>query len=437
MEQTGCLIDTARLSKLQSEITDRLTKISQQLNIINGEPFNPSSPDQVKKFFYTRLQLPPLVQYRRGREVVEYGTDVEHLERLKAYHGTAPSLVQEHRLLIKRRGTYIQAILDNVKDGPFGKILKSTFFNTTVVTGRLSSGDPVNLQSIPKRVKPGTPEFVAYITKEIRKCFIAPPGYQIVKYDFSQVEFRIMVVLGNDTDTIKAIQNGLDIHLELVVGLLNSMGNPITYEVAAQLRKTGGKVRLGPLGAQSFPIEALRDFAKNSLYGLSYGQTEQGQLEYALANGLPFTVNDCLAARKVVLAQRPGIKRVIEWATLHALKQGYTESYFGRRMHFPDCLSDQEFKRADGVRSAVNAVIQGTAADVKKIADRRIYDRLVKRNSGARIVMVIHDELVAVVPDNEVNQLKVDFDELAPTVVDWPLPLSIEHGHGRSWGEIE
>jgi DNA polymerase-1 len=411
MQQTGVLIDKARLLPLGERINRRLAEIQGDLNEIAGEALNLNSPMQLARFLFETLGLP-----RHPSKKLRTSTNKDVLEFLRSKH-LAVEFIIEYRKLEKLRAAFVDAIPEMIGDD--GRI-HPTFNNTVVETGRLSCKAP-NVQQIPKRVPAGTAPFVEACIGEIRKAFIAPAGKVILKYDLASVEFRILVVLGNDTATIQSINTGRDIHSEAVA---TYAGRP--YEEIVKARKAGDQ-----------SVENLRTFMKNVVYGAAYGQTEKGLYEFAQANGLPMSLAECRRVQDMILRSRPGILRYIAEAKAKVLRDGYVDSYFGRRMWYPEAIDPHspDWMVEKVQREATNSPIQATNADMMKMQMARVLARIKAKGMGSRFIMAIHDEAVVECPEEEVEEVKAMALEETERLVDWPLKIAAEAGIGPSWGE--
>ena len=415
MIDEGVRIDIDRLHNLSDKISERLLELESDINLVAGRNLNINSNKQMVEFLYHTLSLP-----RHPSKKKRKSADAAVLEFLRPHH-IVISHIMEYRKLEKLKGDFADKLITMV--GLDGKI-HPQINNTRVETGRLSMSNP-NFQQIPKRTEPWLPEFIVWAIKEVRKSIVAPPGYKIVKFDQSQVEFRIMVVLGNDEATIKAINNKVDIHSEPLAIILN-----LSYDEVVRRRKNGDKV-----------IESYRDFMKNVVYGQAYGQTPQGLFEKSRASGLPITYEQIPMIQNIILGMRPGIRRYISEAKELARVKGYAETYFGRRVYYPELLSlDTPRWKRDAIidREAINAPIQGTSAEILKITGRRIWDERRLRKMRSRFMLQVHDEMVSIVPDEEVEDFAGMVYDIQPKVMnDWPLLIEAEVSVGDNWGEVE
>jgi DNA polymerase-1 len=411
MQTEGVLLDRDRLLSLGERINHRLAEIQTDLNSCAGREINLRSNPQVQDFLFGQLALP-----RHPSKKLRDSANKEVLEWLRGKH-LAVDFLLEYRKLEKLRAAFVDALPQMIDANG---LVHPTFNNTVVETGRLSCKNP-NVQQIPKRIPAGTPPFVKEAIEEIRKAFVAPPGHVIMKADLASAEFRIIVVLGGDTATIEAIKSGVDIHSEAVSLYLNR-----PYDEVVKARKAGDGT-----------VEQLRNFMKNVVYGAAYGQTEQGLYEFAQANGLPMSLDECRRVQGMILRSRPGILRYIAWAKKEVLDKGYVDSYFGRRMWYPEAIDPHspDWMVEKVGREATNAPIQATQADLMKMFMIRLQKRMRMNKMKARFLMQIHDEFVARVPEDEVSEVKGMAEEEVKGLVDWPLGMDTEVGVGPSWGE--
>ncbi|MDO5623608.1 MAG: DNA polymerase, partial [Pseudomonadota bacterium] len=316
-------------------------------------------------------------------------TDEEVLEKL-AEDYPLPARILEHRSLAKLKGTYTDKLPLMVNEGT-GRV-HTHYAQAVAVTGRLSSNDP-NLQNIPIRTPEG---------RRIREAFIAPPGHVIVSCDYSQIELRIMAHLSGDEALLKAFTEGLDVH-----------------------RATAAEV-FGVDVAQVTPEQ--RRYAKVINFGLIYGMSSFG-----LARNLGI---DNTAARNYIeryFERYPGVRRYMDDTRAQAKAQGYVQTVFGRRLILPEINSPNGPRRAAAERAAINAPMQGTAADLIKKAMLAVQDVLQKEKRESRMVMQVHDELVLEVPDAEVDWVRTEVPRLMANVAELKVPLLAEVGVGPNW----
>jgi DNA polymerase-1 len=412
MEVTGALIDIPRLRRLGERIGARKETLQQEIEGTKGGPINLNSPLQVAAFLYDEIGLPTAKITKKNPK--GRSTDADALERLKGLHEVIAPL-GEYKKLEKLDAAFVQVLPE--KADSEGRIHPS-FNNTRVETGRLSCSEP-NLQQIPagKKLKPDTPKFVREAIKEVRLSFIPRPGWTIVKYDQAAVEWRIIVCFAHEASEIEAINAGMDAHCATVA---DWTGMP--YARVMELRAAGDK-----------EVAIQREVAKTVKYGTGYGQGEEGLVEWFAAQGRPIRRDQAKVIREAII--KPAVWEWIESTKRKALALGYSETFHGRRIWNEDLWSPVQWKQAGALRSAVNAEVQGTAADIKKIADARIWQEKVRRKMKSRFILMVHDELVCECPNEEADDMREMMERIAPNIVQWQVPLSIETGSGPSWGE--
>lgn len=414
MQSAGVLIDVDRLTSVSSQCRTRMAELEVWLHEVRGVKWSINSPMQMAVFLYDELGLP--LPVKRGKD---RSTDKEELERLRGLH-LVVDWVDEYRRLAKLDSTYAGKIPKCVSvDGR----LRCRFNNTLVETGRLSSSSPVNLQNIPKRIPKTVPPFVAQMIKEIRRAFIARPGYVIVKFDQAAVEWRVWGCLSNEQSIINAILNGLDPHVESVAVYLARPYPDVYAEYKAG----------DPL------LKKYRDVFKNVNYGILYQQGEGSTLEYLKANGFDATMEMAQSVRAAVMGSKPDGMRWIRETQEKCRELGYVESYFGRRMYYPDVRDSRRWVREKALRESTNSPIQATSADVMKIAQTQIKRaRDASMEPWATQILAVHDESVFEVREDAVDNLRAIIEEIAPVVVpEFPIRLDVEVGVGANWGDAE
>ena len=409
MEQTGCLIDIPKLLSIGKQLDARLIHVHDCIQFMAGDAINLDSPAQVAALLYDRLGLP----LPRKHGVATRSTDKAALAGLLGRHPIVEPLA-EYRRLTKLKSTYVDKIPQVLStDGR----LRSHFNATRVETGRLSSSDPINLQNIPVRAEPGTPESVQQVVRQIRQAWIPSSGNVLVIFDQSQVEYRILACMAQDAELIELYKSGIDVHSATAARYIG-IG---VYEFD-QRRKQG-----------DVQCKSMRDLAKNVNYGWAYGQTSDGLAAWGNANGIPMT-NKQAASIQQGMARTP-IVRYIQQAKSKIRRTGYAETYFGRQAYYADLQSDKPWELARALREGFNMTIQGTAADVMKQAMTRIRTRRLKEGLTARQILAVHDEVVYDTPVEEADRLSRIMVEEAEHVVDWAIPLSIDVKVVHSWGE--
>lgn len=387
MERTGVLIDTDRLGRQSSEIATRLIELEQQAYGLAGGEFNLGSPKQIGQIFFERLQLPVVKKTPSGAP----STDEEVLQKL-AEDYPLPKLLLEHRGLSKLKSTYTDKLPRMVNPNT-GRV-HTNYAQAVAVTGRLASNDP-NLQNIPVRTAEG---------RRIREAFIAPPGSKIVSADYSQIELRIMAHISEDESLLRAFANGEDIH-----------------------RATAAEV----FGVT--PLEVTSDqrrIAKVINFGLIYGMSSFG-----LASNLGITRDAAKLYIDRYFLRYPGVARYMEETRARAKEKGYVETVFGRRLWLPEINGGNGPRRQAAERAAINAPMQGTAADLIKLSMIAVDDWLERSGLRARMIMQVHDELVLEVPEGELSIVREKLPEMMCGVAKLKVPLVAEVGAGENWEE--
>ena len=387
MERNGVLLDVPRLEAQSHELGKEMLAIEQRAYEAAGQPFNLGSPKQIQEILFDRLKLPVKKKTPSGQP----STDEDSLAELALDH-PLPKLILDHRALSKLKSTYTDKLPKSVHPGT-GRV-HTTYSQTTAVTGRLSSNEP-NLQNIPIRTAAG---------RRIRECFIAPPGSSIVSADYSQIELRIMAHLSGDENLRRAFGEELDVHRATaaeVFGLdLNQVG------------------------------ENERRVAKVINFGLIYGMSSFGVAQnLGIERGTAQTYIDSYFARY------PGVKRYMDETRRRARETGYVETVFGRRLWLPELKSGAPVRRQAAERAAINAPMQGTAADLIKLAMIAVQGWLDTSAMHTKLIMQVHDELVLEVPDAELATVKLQVRELMQSVARLEVPLIADVGVGRNWDE--
>lgn len=433
MEQSGILVDVGRLQSLVAPTTTRLNEIQELLFLFNDGPWNLNSPAQASAFLYEKLGLRPYTYatddhgrtrpYGPWKVSGQNTTGAEALDILSQYH-VAANLLREYRRLTKLKGTYIDVLIEEASKRPDHRVFPH-YNQTTTITGRLSSSDPLNAQNIPKRVAPGTPPFIEDLIKQIRMAIVARPGWRIVKFDQSQVEYRILVCLARDDISIGLIWGGRDIHLQALAdsGFLPSE----TYESLAEKRRAGDP-----------EINKLRDVFKNIVYGVVYDQGVDMTIHHLAAAGVQASHDQSRSIHLSVLRSRPAILRWKAENRRLVLERGYAETYHGRRAYYPDVHHSWEVKREEALRSAGNMPIQGTSADAMKMVQTKI--REIRKGARMKSVQTIavHDEAVYESPEGEVEVLRSIIKEVGSGIIpEFPIPLDVEVESGLSWGKTK
>jgi DNA polymerase-1 len=387
MERNGVLLDAAKLEAQSHELGKEMLTKEQQAYQAAGQPFNLGSPKQIREILFERQKLP----VRKKTPTGEPSTDEEVLEELALDH-PLPRLILEHRALSKLKSTYTDKLPRSV-DRNTGRV-HTTYSQTTAVTGRLASNDP-NLQNIPIRTPQG---------RRIREAFIAPPGSKIVSADYSQIELRIMAHLSGDENLRRAFVRGDDVHRATAAEVF---GLPLD-KVSADERRT----------------------AKVINFGLIYGMSSFG-----LAQNLGVERATAQAYIESYFARYPGVKRYMDETREKARTQGYVETVFGRRLWLPEMKSGSPARRQAAERAAINAPMQGTAADLIKLAMISVQEFLDASKLKTKLIMQVHDELVLEVPGDELETVKSKVRELMESVTKLEVSLIVDVGVGENWDQ--
>ncbi|WP_439588825.1 DNA polymerase I [Hydrogenophaga sp.] len=385
IERNGVLIDAPTLAAQSHELGQRIVALEQEAYAIAGQPFNLASPKQLGEIFFDKLGLPVIKKTATGAR----STDEEVLEKL-AEDYPLPAKILEHRGLSKLKGTYTDKLAQLAL--PRTGRVHTHYAQAVAVTGRLSSNDP-NLQNIPIRTPEG---------RRVREAFVAPPGHVIASADYSQIELRIMAHISGDEALLRAFHEGLDVH-----------------------RATAAEV----FGVETVQVSSeQRRYAKVINFGLIYGMSAFG-----LAKALAI---DNTAAKNYItryFERFEGVKRYMDETRQSAKANGYVETVFGRRLYLPEINSPNGPRRSGAERAAINAPMQGTAADLIKLSMVAVQKTLDEQRRGTKMIMQVHDELVFEVPEGEVDWLKSEIPHLMAGVAALKVPLLAEVGVGPNW----
>ncbi|MFO7777819.1 MAG: DNA polymerase I [Nitriliruptoraceae bacterium] len=389
MERTGITVDRQVLGDLQRRLAARVDDLEREVHDHAGRVFNVGSGPQLQEVLFEELGLPRTRRIKTG-----YSTDAQALSNLADVHPVVPAIL-EWREVSKLLSTYVDA-LPRLIDRETGRI-HTTLSQTIAATGRLSSSHP-NLQNIPVRRAEG---------RAIRKAFVAGEGFdQLLVADYSQIELRILAHLSGDEGLLAAFASGEDIHAT-----------------------TAAKVFELPLEQVD---GGLRDRAKAVNYGLAYGLTS-----YGLAQQLGIAAEEAAGIVEAYFARFPGVRSFLDEAVGNATRDGYTTTMFGRRRYLPDLRSDNRNRRQMAERMALNAPIQGTAADVIKLAMIALAAALERSQLGAQLLLQVHDEVILEVPAGEVEDTRALVTDILGTVTELAVPLEVDTATGRTWFEAQ
>ena len=385
VERNGVLIDAPMLAKQSGELGARMMQLEHDAHALAGQPFNLGSPKQIGEVLFTKLGLPVLKKTPSGVP----STDEEVLEKL-AEDFPLPAKLLEHRSLSKLKGTYTDKLAQMAH--PRTGRVHTHYAQAVAVTGRLSSNDP-NLQNIPVKTAEG---------RRVREAFVASPGHQIASADYSQIELRIMAHLSEDAALVKAFTEGMDVHNATAAEVFNVAPDQVSSE--------------------------QRRYAKVINFGLIYGMSSFG-----LARNLGIETKAAANYIERYFQRYPGVKNYMDETRLSAKSKGYVETVFGRRLYLPEINSPNGPRRGGAERAAINAPMQGTAADLIKLAMVRVQEVLDQQQRATRMIMQVHDELVFEVPEGEVDWLRTEIPRLMAGVAELKVPLLAEIGVGANW----
>jgi len=387
VERNGVLLDAAKLEAQSHELGKEMLATEQKAYEAAGQPFNLSSPKQLGEILFEQQKLPIKKKTPKGQP----STDEDVLAEL-ALDYPLPKLLLEYRGLAKLKSTYTDK-LPRMVDPNTGRV-HTTYSQATAVTGRLASNDP-NLQNIPIRTPQG---------RRIREAFVAPAGSKIISADYSQIELRIMAHLSGDKGLLHAFEHGHDVHQATAAEVF---GVPLE-KVSKDERRT----------------------AKVINFGLIYGMSAFG-----LAQNLGIERATAQAYIESYFIRYPGVKKFMDETREKARTLGYVETVFGRRLRLPEINSGSPARRQGAERAAINAPMQGTAADLIKLAMIAVQEWLDKKKMKSLLIMQVHDELVLEVPENELAEVKEKTRELMQGVAKLRVPLIVDVGVGKNWDE--
>lgn len=387
IERTGALVDDTLLFKQSQELAERLRELENQAWDLAGQQFNLASPKQLSEILFEKLQIPVLKKTAKGAP----STKEEVLQEL-ALDYPLPKVLLEHRGLAKLKSTYTDKLPTMIN--PITKRIHTSYHQAGTATGRLSSSDP-NLQNIPIRTPEG---------RRVRQAFIAPPDHHLVAADYSQIELRIMAHLSQDKTLVSAFELGQDIH-------------------SATASEVFG-VSLDSVSADQ------RRSAKAINFGLIYGMSAFG-----LARQLNIPRNQAADYIDRYFERYPGVQQYMNSTRHNAAEKGYVETLFGRRLYLPEINSNNAVRRQAAERTAINAPMQGTAADIIKLAMISVDEWLEDNRLASRMIMQVHDELVLEVPKQESEQVITGIKQCMENAANLSVPLVVDIGAGVNWDQ--
>jgi DNA polymerase-1 len=387
MEQQGALVNASKLHEQSQEIQVRLTELEKQAFDLAGEEFNLASPKQLQTIFFEKLGLPILKKTPKGQP----STAEEVLVELSRDYDL-PKVLLEHRGLAKLKNTYTDKLPLMIT--PATGRVHTSYHQAVTATGRLSSTDP-NLQNIPVRNEQG---------RKIRQAFEAPKGYVLVAADYSQIELRIMAHLSKDQGLLDAFSQGKDIHRATAAEIMSVDEADVTVE--------------------------QRRHAKAVNFGLIYGMSAFG-----LAKQIDVGRKEAQEYINTYFERYPGVREYMDKTRELAAKQGYVETLYGRRLYLPEINSKNGMRRQAAERTAINAPMQGTAADIIKKAMIKMYQWIQTEATDVSMILQVHDELIFEVPEANVDELKSKIKQIMEDAVELDVPLVVDAGVGNNWHE--
>ncbi len=388
MEYTGIYTDEKIIDELGKEFDEIILSTEEKIFEYAGESFNVNSPKQLGVILFEKLELPIIKKTKTG-----YSTNAEVLEKLSDKHPII-NLIGEYRSVVKLKSTYIDGIKNLVN--PIDGRIHSSFNQTVATTGRISSTDP-NMQNIPVRTQMG---------REIRKVFIAKKGRKLVDADYSQVELRVLAHMSGDEHMIEAFESGEDIHKKTASQVFGVALEDVTSE--------------------------LRSAAKAVNFGIIYGKSDFG-----LAKDLDISQKQAKDYIASYFAKYESIKGFMDYIVASAEKTGYSTTMFNRRRYIPEIKSSNFMDKNRGKRAAMNAPIQGSAADIIKIAMVNVYNRLKEENLSSKLILQVHDELIVEALDSEIEKVEELLKNEMENAVNLKVNLDVDLNTGNSWYETK
>ena len=384
LEINGFLVDDHQLKEFADKLGEKIDALTNEIYMLAGEEFNINSPKQLGVILFEKLELKPVKKTKTG-----YATNADVLEKLRDKHPIV-NFIMEYRQLAKLKSTYCDGLRAVVN--PNTHRIHSVFTQTVTVTGRLSSTEP-NLQNIPTRTELG---------REIRKMFVAKEGYVLVDADYSQIELRVLAHIANDETMINAFRNNEDIHAVTASQVLGIPLEDVTKE--------------------------QRSSAKAVNFGIVYGIGE-----FSLAQDLHISVKEAKAYIESYLEKYHGVRNYMESIKKQAKKDGYVKTMLNRIRYIPELKSPNYNIRQFGERVALNTPIQGTAADIIKLAMVRVDNRLINEGLKSKLILQVHDELIVEAHKDEVDKVKQILSEEMQSAMELNVPLKVDMSTGHSW----
>lgn len=388
MEYIGIYVDKVTLDELGLLFDGKIKELETNIYEATGEKFNINSPKQLGLVLFEKLELPVIKKTKTG-----YSTNAEVLEKLRDKHPVI-DMITDYRTVVKLKSTYVEGINNLIN--PIDGRIHSSFNQAIATTGRISSTDP-NMQNIPVRTELG---------RQLRRVFVASPSKKLVDADYSQVELRVLADMSGDEDMIEAFDSGMDIH-----------------------RRTASQVFNVPFEEVSGD---LRSAAKAVNFGIIYGKSDFG-----LAKDLDISIARAKEYIENYFDRFPKIKGFMDQIVSSAEKTGYSTTILGRRRYIPEIKSSNFVEKNRGIRAAMNAPIQGSAADIIKIAMVNVHNRLEEEGLKSNLILQVHDELIVEAPENEVDRVSTLLKEEMENAVNLKVNLDVDLNVGDSWYETK
>lgn len=388
MERNGVAVDTSILGEMSRRLGEQVAVLEQKIYEEAKHEFNINSPAQLGKVLFDEMQLPTS---RRGKS--KYSTEASVIEELRPVHPIA-GYILEYRQLAKINSTYIDTLpaLVNPKTGR----IHTSFNQTRTTTGRLSSSDP-NMQNIPVRGEMGG---------QVRQAFIAPPGNTLLAADYSQIDLRSLAHLSQDENLLKAFRHDADIHAATASLLFNVEPAQVTRD--------------------------MRRLAKTVNFGVIYGMSD-----YGLEQATEFSREEASRFIKAYFEKYPGVRKYLDETKEKARHDGYVETLLGRRRYIPDINSANRQVREAAERMAINMPVQGTSADIIKVAMINLYREMEKRKLQSKMLLQVHDELVFEVPDAEMSTMRKLVPSIMESAIKLSVPVKVDTKVGKNWGDMK
>ena len=388
MERNGIALDTELLRGMSHRLGEQLLKLEADIYNNVGHQFNLNSPRQLGSVLFEELKLPSGRKTKSG-----YSTEASILEKLRGIHPVI-ELILEYRQLFKLKSTYIDA-LSGLVNSKTGRV-HTSFNQTRTATGRLSSNEP-NLQNIPIRGELGG---------EIRQAFIAPPGSWLLSGDYSQIDLRVLAHLSQDQDLLDSFNRDEDIHTATASRLFSVDTSGVTAD--------------------------MRRLAKTVNFGVIYGMSN-----YGLEQATELSWEEATQFIASYFEKHPGVEKYLESTKQQARDKGYVQTLLGRRRTIPEINSANRQIREAAERMAINMPVQGTSADIIKVAMVNLYREMGKRQLKSKMLLQVHDELVFEVPEAEMKEMEQLVSQIMSTSVELSIPLMVDINSGRNWGELK